>query len=153
MVRLLQSRKLSRIHGQRIKEYNNKPLFFSWVLSHTIIDNSFLQTKVSPVTRSNIIYDGYVYPPSFFRVLYFRVIAFLVRNITLYIGEFNSGFEQGTVLTQKQIFQYIKRLNNFLNYGWALCRWSYIPDLNIPAFDLAKIEITEYKKEFILNIL
>ncbi|MDF2770066.1 MAG: hypothetical protein K0S91_2902, partial [Nitrososphaeraceae archaeon] len=34
----------------------------------------------------------------------------------------------------------IKRLNNFLNYGWALWRWSYIPDLNIPAFNLARTE-------------
>jgi hypothetical protein len=63
---------------------------------------------------------------------------------SVYWREFNSGFEKGTILTQKQIFQYIKRLNNFLNYGWALWRWSYVPDLNIPAFNLAKIEITEY---------
>jgi hypothetical protein len=129
-----------------LRKITDKPLFFSWVLSHTIIDNPFLQTKVAPVTRSNIIYDGHAYPPSFFRVLYFRVIALLMRNITLYIGEFNSGFEKGTILTQKQIFRYIKRLNNFLNYGWALWRWSYIPDLNIPAFNLARIEDNRIQK-------
>lgn len=55
MVGLLQSRKLSRIHGQQIKEYNNKPLFLDLITYD--IDNSFLQTKVSAVTRSNIIYD------------------------------------------------------------------------------------------------
>ncbi len=72
-------------------------------------------------------------------MLYFRSIALLMGNIPLYIGEFNSGFTNGTTLTQKQVYEYAKRFKSFATYGWALWRWSYIQDQNIPAFNLTNI--------------
>ena len=60
-------------------------------------------------------------------------------NISLYMGEFNSGFTNGTTLTQNQVYKYIERFKSFATYGCALWRWSYIQDQNIPAFNLTKI--------------
>jgi hypothetical protein len=55
------------------------------------------------------------------------------------MGEFNSGFTNATTLTQNQVYEYIERLKFFATYRWALWRWSYIQDHNIPAFNLTNI--------------
>jgi len=139
---LLHYRKVGHYHDYTVRELRkitDKPLFFCWALPHGVIDTPGLQATVSPSTKNNVIYDGHAYPPSLSRMLYFRSITLLMGNIPLYMGEFNSGFTSGTTLTQNQVYEYIKRFKSFAPYGWALWRWSYIRDQNIPAFNLTNI--------------
>jgi hypothetical protein len=64
----------------------------------------------------------------------------MAKIVPLYVGEFSSGFTNGSILTEeKQVCQYVKRFKQFGVCGWALWRWSYIQDRNIPAFNLTKI--------------
>ncbi len=136
-------RKVGQYHNYMIKQLRNitnKPLLFCWVLSHEVIDNPILQALTSPTIKDdNIIYDAHLYPPSIYRMMYFKLVSILMGNVPLYIGEFNSGFTGGSTLTQKQCSQYIDRFKRFGTCGWALWRWSYIHDRNIPAFNLAKV--------------
>jgi hypothetical protein len=135
-------RKVGHYHdyvAKELRKITDKPLFFCWALPHVVVDNPVLQVLVSPSKKDNVIYDGHAYPPSISRMLYLRSIALLMGNIPLYMGEFNSGFTNGTTLTQNQIYEYIERFKSFGAYGWALWRWSYIQDQNISAFNLTSI--------------
>jgi len=62
-----------------------------------------------------------------------------MRNVPLYLGEFNSGFTSGAILNQDQLSEYMNMCKKSEVYGCALWRWSYIHDQNIPAFNLARI--------------
>ncbi len=55
------------------------------------------------------------------------------------MGEFNSEFRLGPTLTQQQLFEYVNRFRKLGIYGWALWRWSYMEDRNIPVFILTRI--------------
>jgi hypothetical protein len=135
-------KKVGCYHDYMIKELRkltDKPLLFCWALPHEVIDNPILQALTSPTIKDNLIYDGHSYPPSVFRMIYFKLITLLMRNIPLYIGEFNSGYTNGSTLTPEQFSQYVKRFKNFGTCGWAFWRWSYIEDQNIPAFNLTKV--------------
>ena len=103
--------------------------------------------------KDNIIYDGHSYPPSVSRMLYFRSVALLMGNIPLYIGEFNSGFKNGTTLTENQVDEYVDRFKAFGIYGWAMWRWSYIQDQNIPAFNLTTIVDSRIQPGIYFNYL
>ncbi|MGB7636994.1 MAG: cellulase family glycosylhydrolase [Nitrososphaeraceae archaeon] len=134
--------KVGHYHDYMIRELRKitgKPLFFCWALPHGVVDTPVLQVLATPSMKDNVIYDGHPYPPSISRMLYFRSIALLMGNIPLYIGEFNSGFTNGTTLTQNQVYEYVDRFKSFATYGWAMWRWSYIQDQNIPAFNLTNI--------------
>lgn len=141
--RISDYRSVGRYHDYMIKELRkitNKPLMFCWALPRgKVIDNPLLQSLVSPAIRDNILYDGHSYPPSLSRMMYFRLISLLMGNIPIYMGEFNSGFTYGTTLTQEQLSEYVNRFRKFGIYGWALWRWSYREDRNIPAFNLTRI--------------
>jgi hypothetical protein len=136
-------RKVGHYHdyiARELRKMTEKPLLFCWALPHGVFDNPLLQALVRPITKdNNVIYDGHAYPPSVSRMLYFKSITALMGNIPLYMGEFNSGYTNGTTLTQDQICEYIQRFKSFGIYGWALWRWSYIKDQNIPAFNLTEI--------------
>jgi hypothetical protein len=139
---ILHYRQVGKYHDcmiSRLRKITDKPLLFCWVLSHMVIDNPLLQTLARPTKKDNIIYDGHPYPPSVTRMIYFRLISLLMRNIPLYIGEFNSGYSRGITLTEKQFSTYIRRFKSFGTCGCALWRWSYVEDRNIPAFNLAKV--------------
>jgi hypothetical protein len=125
--------------AKELREITDKPLLFCWALPHDVMDTSLLQALVRPKMKNNIIYDGHAYPPSVTRMLYFRSIVLLMGNIPVYMGEFNSGFKNGTILTESQIVEYIKRFKDFAISGWALWRWSYMQDKNISAFNLTTI--------------
>jgi hypothetical protein len=134
--------KVGQYHDYMIKclrKITDKLLFFCWALPHDVSDNPLLQAQTTPTIRDNVIYDGHSYPPSLERTLYFALIRLLMKNVSLYIGEFNSGYTKGTTLTQKQIYQYLKMFKKVGTCGWALWRWSYMEDLNIPAFNLTKV--------------
>ncbi len=60
------------------------------------------------------------------------------KNIPLYIGEFNCGFNEGTIFTQEQISQYVKTFKKLGSCGWVLWHWSYIRDQKIPASNLTE---------------
>ena len=140
--RLSDYRKVGHYHHYMVRELRKityKPLFFCWILPHEIIDNPLLQALATPYLKDNVIYDGHAYPPSRSRMIYFKSIAILMGNVSLYIGEFNSGFTEGTTLTRDQVYEYINRFRGFSVYGCAMWRWSYIADLNIPAFNLTRI--------------
>ena len=62
------------------------------------------------------------FSPSVDRMLYFISIALLMGNISLYIGEFNSGFTNGTTLSQNQVYEYLDGFKSFASYVLALWR-------------------------------
>ncbi len=140
-------------HYKKIRSFNNfminalrnithKPLLFCWVLPHVSFDNPILQAMTSPDSHDDrIIYDGHSYPPTFIRMIYFRLISILMarKKDLVYMGEFSSGYKTGTTLTQSQVLDYVKRLKKFRTCGWAMWRWSYIHDQSIPAFNLAEV--------------
>jgi hypothetical protein len=137
-----QYRKAGIYHDYMISELRkitNKTLFFCWALPHRLSDSPLLQRLLSPTIKENVIYDAHSYPPSTSRMMHFRLTTLLMGNIPLYIGEFNSGFTNGVTMTQNELSRYVKRFRNFGICGWALWRWSYIRDNNIPAFNLTKI--------------
>ena len=135
--------KVRQYHDYMIKELRkltNKPLMLCWALPHVPFDNPILQALILPsYSNDNIIYDSHSYPPSFTRMIYFKLITFLMGNIPLYLGEFNSGFTSGTILSQEQISEYINMCSKFEICGYAFWRWSYIQDETIPAFNLTCI--------------
>jgi cellulase (glycosyl hydrolase family 5) len=138
-------------HYHKIRSYNDylidnlrritaKPIFFCWAPPHGLIDTPILQAMASPTNKENIIFDCHPYPPSYAYLLYFKLTSKLIgRNVPLYIGEFNSGIRPGFTLGEKQIASYTKRLAVVETCGWALWRWSYIKDQNIPAFNLTNV--------------
>lgn len=134
-------RQIGKYHEYMLKELRKiteKPLLFCWALPHGVIDNPVSQALVRPTTKdNNVIYDGHAYPPSVSRMLYFKSIALMMGNIPLYMGEINSGFTNGTILTQDQVYEYLKLLKRFGSHGWGFWRWSYIVDQKIPAFNMA----------------
>jgi Cellulase (glycosyl hydrolase family 5) len=136
-------RKVRLYHDYMIKglrRITDKPLLFCWALPHGgVVDTPILQALASPTLKDNIIYDGHSYPPSLSRMIYFRMVTLLMGNIPLYIGEFNSGFTNSATVTQEQLSEYVKRFRRFRTHGWAIWRWSYIQDQNIPAFNLTQI--------------
>jgi hypothetical protein len=78
------------------------------------MDNPVFQVLASPTVMDNVIYDAHSYPPSIARMIYFRLTAWLMaKNVPLYMSEFSSGFTHDTMLTEKQIFQYVKRFKKF----------------------------------------
>jgi len=121
-----------------LRKVTNKPIFFCWAPPHGLVDTPIQQAMASPTNKQNIIFDCHPYPPSYTYILYFKLTSRLIgKNVPLYIGEFNSGKRFGSTL--RQISSYTKRLNTLGTLGWALWRWSYIKDQNIPAFNLTRI--------------
>jgi hypothetical protein len=57
----------------------------------------------------------------------------------MYIGEFSSGLKFKSTLTTDQLTAFVKNMKRFGACGFAIWRWSYIPDQNIPAFNMTKI--------------
>jgi Cellulase (glycosyl hydrolase family 5) len=136
--------KIRQYHDYMIKELRkmtSKPLMFCWALPHVSFDNPLLQARIAPAyhKHDNVIYDAHSYSLSVTRMMYFRLIRLLMRNIPLYLGEFNSGFTSGAILNQDQLSEYMNICKKSEVYGCALWRWSYIHDQNIPAFNLARI--------------
>ena len=124
---------------KELRKITNKPLFFCWALPHEVIDTAISQALVAPTSKDNVIFDGQSYPPSTTSMAYFKTISLLMGNVSLYIGEFNSGFTNGVKITEDQIYEFVRRFEQFSIYGWAMWRWSYLQDLNIPAFNLTQI--------------
>ena len=71
--------------------------------------------------------------------IYYKLISRLLKNIPLFVGEFNSSIGENARISPSQYKQYIKRLNNFSIPGGLFWQWSYIEDARHPAFNLAKI--------------
>ena len=77
--------------------------------------------------------------PGYILSIYYKLISRLLKNIPLFVGEFNSSIGENARITASQYKQYIKRLNNFSIPGGLFWQWSYIEDAGHPAFNLAKI--------------
>jgi len=124
-----------------LRKITNKPIVFCWAAPHGLVDTPVLQAMASPTDKKNIVFDCHPYPPSYAYILYFKLMAMLIgKNVPLYIGEFNSGIKFGSTLSQNQMSSYAKRLSLLGARGWALWRWSYIQDHNIPAFNLTRVQ-------------
>jgi hypothetical protein len=138
--KLAHYRQVGKYHSYMLsdlRKITGKSLLFCWALPHGVIDNPASQALVRPTcTDNNIIYDGHAYPPSLSRMLYFKSIALMMGNVPIYMGEINSGFTENTVMTQDQVYEYLKRLKRFGSQGWAFWIWSYVHDYNIPAFNM-----------------
>lgn len=115
-------RKVGTYHEYMVKELRkitNRPLFFRAPQSHMSIDTSFLQGLTFPITKNNVIYDVHVYPPTYGNLAWFKLNAFAEGNIPVYIGEFNSGYTNGTTLSTSRLDEYIGLLKNSKVCGWA----------------------------------
>lgn len=116
-----------------------------WALPRgSATDTAGQHTSYFPTFRNNLIYDCHAYPPSSFRVSYFKaIVSALPERIPLWFGEFNSGFSlqggQGATLSKEQVYEYVQRFKSEGMWGWSLWRWNYYPDNNIPAFNMNRI--------------
>lgn len=124
---------------QELRKCTDKLLFFNAAISHIPFDNPILQSRVAPTTRVNTVYDVHMYPPSSYNMRFFRLVCSLLQNVQIYIGEFNSGYKYGANLSKNKLMNYLKTFHKFKLFGWALWRWYYTQDNNIPAFNLTKI--------------
>ena len=139
---ILDYKKVGHYHNYAIRELRdstNKPLFFNAAISNITFDNPISQSLVAPNTKENIVYDVHMYPPSSYNLMFFKFASALIRNVQIYVGEFNSGFKYQTSVSKDQLLKYLKLFRQSGIYGWALWRWYYVKDSNIPAFNLTSI--------------
>jgi hypothetical protein len=141
-------RKVGNYHDYIIKNIStltDKILFFCFTSSSdplTAINFPWEQAKTIPsknTVRNNIIFDVHPYPPNSLTMGYYKVIASLMKKISMYVGEFNAGINKGVTINGKQFNDYIKQLRYFKVYGAAFWEWSYIVDNDHLAFNLASI--------------
>ena len=121
---------------ERLRKRTSKKLLFNAAISNNSFDNPLLQSLIAPKSRDNLIYDVHMYPPSLGNMLFFKLSAFLIRDTPIYLGEFNSNYIEGTLLSKDQLTQYLKLFHQFNIFGWAIWRWYYSIDNQIPAFNL-----------------
>jgi hypothetical protein len=114
-------------------------LFFNAAISHTI-DNPLSQSVVAPNKNDDMIYDVHMYPPSYYNIQFFKFTSYLMRVARIYVGEFNSGYVYGTSLSKEQLTRYLKLFSHAKIFGWAVWRWYYVTDVNIPAFNFASVK-------------
>ena len=98
------------------------------------------QARIKPsiAVSNKIMYDIHPYPPYYIVMLYFRLIARLMKMDTLLVGEYNSGTGDGIEISLSQHSKYLKTFKKFLPHGVIFWQWSYIKDNGHPAFNLAK---------------
>ena len=70
---------------------------------------------------------------------YYKVLSSLMKNISIYVGEFNAGIKKGVEINSIQFKKYIKRLKDFKVSGGAFWVWSYVIDKDHPAFNLTNV--------------
>jgi Cellulase (glycosyl hydrolase family 5) len=134
--------KIGLYHKYTIKELRkttSKPLFFNAAISHTI-DNPLSQSALAPDKNDNIIYDVHMYPPSYYNMQFFKFTSYLMRIAQIYVGEFNSGCVYRTGLSREDLTRYLRLFSRSKIFGWAVWRWYYVTDINIPAFNFATIK-------------
>ena len=128
---------------KNIAKLTDKTLFFCYTSSGSLkaIDFPWNQSKTKPSIniKNNIVFDIHPYPPGYIISIYYKLISRLLKNIPLFVGEFNSSIGENARITASQYKQYIKRLNNFSIPGGLFWQWSYIEDARHPAFNLSKI--------------
>jgi hypothetical protein len=128
---------------KNIAKLTDKTLFFCYTSSASLkaIDFPWNQSKTKPSIKikNNIILDIHPYPPSYIISIYYKLISRLLKNIPLFVGEFNSSIGENARISPSQYKQYIKRLNNFSTPGGLFWQWSHMEDAEHPAFNLAKI--------------
>jgi hypothetical protein len=128
---------------KNIAKLTDKTLFFCYTSSGSLkaIDFPWNQSKTKPSIKikNNIILDIHPYPPNFIISIYYKLISRLLKNIPLFVGEFNSSIGENARISPSQYKQYIKRLNNFSTPGGLFWQWSHMEDAGHPAFNLAKI--------------
>jgi Cellulase (glycosyl hydrolase family 5) len=121
---------------RELRKTTGKPIFFNAAISYTA-DNPLSQSVVAPDNNENTIYDVHMYPPSYYNMQFFKFASYLMRFARIYVGEFNSGYADGTTLSKQQLTRYLKLFRHSKIFGWALWRWYYLTDVNIPAFNFA----------------
>jgi hypothetical protein len=128
---------------KNIAKLTDKTLFFCYTSSGSLkaIDFPWNQSKTKPSIniKNKIIFDIHPYPPGYILSIYYKLISRLLKNIPLFVGEFNSSIGEDARITARQYKQYVKRLKNFSIPGGLFWQWSYMEDAGHPAFNLAKI--------------
>ncbi len=154
-------KKVSEYHNfmvENLEKYTEKPFLFSYVYPNSIRSFGFpwRQSKTRPTikTKNRMIYDIHPYPPYFIVLLYYKLVSALMKNDTMFAGEFNSGVKENATINPKQHSQYIKRLSGFSLYGATFWWWSYELDNAHPAFNLTKVaENRIYPNENFVNFV
>lgn len=82
----------------------------------------------------------YNIPPCSYNLKFFKFASALIQKVQIYIGEFNSGYKYETSLSKDQLIEYLRLFRQYKIFGWALWRWYYVKDGNIPAFNLTAME-------------
>ena len=128
---------------ENLEKHTEKPFLFSHACPNSIRSFGFpwRQSKIRPTikTKNRMILDIHPYPPHFIVLLYYKLVSLLMKNDTMFAGEFNSGVKESATINQKQHLQYTKRLSGFSLYGATFWWWSYEPDNAHPAFNLTKV--------------
>ena len=62
-----------------------------------------------------------------------------MKNVSIYVGEFNAGIKKGVEINATQFKKYIKRLKDFKVSGAEFWEWSYVIDNDHPAFNLTNV--------------
>lgn len=126
-----------------IARYTEKPIYYSYTYSNSFESLGFpwRQSKIRPSNnlRNNMIYDVHPYPPYRIVLLYYKLVASLMKSETVFAGEYNSGVKENTTINQKQHSQCLKNLFDFAVRGATFWWWTFEPDEKHPAFNLTKI--------------
>ena len=139
-------KKVSRYNDfmiEGIARYTEKPIFFSYVYSNSLGSLGFpwRQSKIKPTSspRNQIVFDIHPYPPNHLILLYYKLVSFLIKNKTIFAGEYNTGVKESVTINQTQHSQYAKNLFDFAMHGTTFWWWSYEHDSKHPAFNLTKV--------------
>ncbi|MGB8034620.1 MAG: cellulase family glycosylhydrolase, partial [Nitrososphaeraceae archaeon] len=141
-------RKVGIYHDYLIKNISaltDKTLFFCFTSSDpfSTLNVPWEQAKTKPsdnnATNNVIIFDVHPYPPNSLTMGYYKSISWMMKNISMYAGEFNAGINPGVRINARQFKDYVKTLKNSNVYGCAFWEWSYIPDKDHPAFNMTTI--------------
>jgi Cellulase (glycosyl hydrolase family 5) len=139
-------KKVGNYHDYIVKKISmitDKILFFCFTSSASLYAINFpweqAKTKPSFNVGNNIIFDVHPYPPYVLTMEYYKVLSSLMKNISIYVGEFNAGIKKGVEINAIQFKKYIKRLKDFKVSGAAFWEWSYVIDNDHPAFNLTNV--------------
>jgi hypothetical protein len=140
-------KKVSRYHNfmvENLGHHTEKPLFFSYAVSNSIkaFDFPWRQARTRPTTtksKNTIVFDVHPYPPYYAVLLYYKLVATLMKNKLIFAGEFNAGIKENKTVNLNKHLRYLKRFSDLSLCGATFWWWSHKPDNNHPAFNLTKV--------------
>ncbi len=136
-------KKVSKFHDyllSQIADLTDKVFIYCYSYAGRLNAFNFpwIQARIKPTVdvSNKIIFDIHPYPPYHMVMLYFRLIAKLMKTDTIFVGEYNAGTGNGVDISLNQHSRYLKTFKKFFPYGVTFWQWSYLMDSAHPAFNL-----------------